>query len=38
MHEIHQSFDDGFEVRAAFLGNTKPFDKFWYEGLIFKLR
>ena len=37
-HEIHKSFDDGFEVRGVFLGISRAFDKVWHEGLIFKLK
>ena len=34
-HEIYQSFDNGFEVRAIFLDISKAFDKVWHEGLFF---
>ena len=37
-HEIFISFDDGLEVRSAFLDISNAFDKVWYEGLIFKLK
>ena len=37
-HEIYQSFDNGFEVRAIFLDISKAFDKVWHKGLIFKLK
>ena len=37
-HEIHQSFDDGFDVRSVFLDISKAFDKVWHDGLIFKLK
>ena len=37
-HEIYSSFDDGFEVRSIFLDISKPFDKVWDEGIIFKLK
>ena len=37
MHEIHESFDRGFEVRSIYLDMSKAFDKVWHEGLIFKL-
>ena len=37
-HNIHQSFDDGLERRAAFLEISKAFHKVWYEGLLFKLK
>ena len=33
-NEIYQSFDDGLEVRGAFLDISKAFDKIWQEGLI----
>ena len=36
-HEIYKSFDDGFEVRGAFLDILKVFDKVWHRG-IFKLK
>ena len=32
-HEIHESFDDGFEVREVFLHITKIFDKVWHKSL-----
>ena len=37
-HEIHQSFDDGFDVRSVFLDISNAFDKVWHDGLIFKLK
>ena len=37
-HEINKSSDDGFEVRVAFLDISTTFEKFWHQGLIFKLR
>ena len=37
MHEIHESFDRGFEVRSIYLDMSKAFDKVWHEGLVFKL-
>ena len=37
-HQIFISFDDGLEVRSAFLDISNAFDKVWYEGLIFKLK
>ena len=37
-HEIHQSFDYGFDVRSVFLNISKAFDKVWHDGLIFKLK
>ena len=38
MHEIYQSFDDGFEVRGVFLDISKAFDKVWHNCLIYKLK
>ena len=35
-HKIYKSFDDGFEVRGVFLGNSKAFDKVWHKGITFK--
>ena len=37
-HEIYKSFDDGYEVRGVFLDISKPFDKIWHKGLIYKLK
>ena len=37
-HQIYKSFDDGHEVRSAFLDMSKAFDKVWHKGLIFKLK
>ena len=37
-HEICKSFDDQLEVRSVFLDISKPFDKVWYERVIFKLK
>ena len=37
VHEIHESFDKGFEVRSIYLDMSKAFDKVWHEGLLFKL-
>ena len=36
-HEIHQSFDDGFEVRGVFLDVSEAFNKVWHNGFIYKL-
>ena len=38
MHEIYQSFDDGFEVRGVFLYISKAFDKVWHNSLIYKIK
>ena len=39
VHEIYQSFDDGFEVRGVFfLDISKAFDKVWKNGLIYELK
>ena len=38
VHEIHESFDRGFEVRSIYLDMSKAFDKVWHEGLVFKLK
>ena len=37
MRFIDKSFDDGIEVKRVFLDKSKAFDKFWHEGVIFKL-
>ena len=37
-HEIYKSLDDGYEVRDVFLDISKAFDKFWHNGLIYKLK
>ena len=37
-HQIYKSFDDGYEVRGAFLDTSKAFDKVWHNGLIYKLK
>ena len=37
-HEIHQSFDDGLDVRSVFLDISQAFDKVWHDGLIFRLK
>ena len=36
--DIYQSFDNGFEVRGAFLDISKAFDKVWHKDLIYKLQ
>ena len=36
-HKIYNSFDEGLEVRRAFLDIYKAFDKVWHKGLLFKL-
>ena len=36
-HEIYESFDEGFEVRSAFLNISKAFGKVWHDGIIYKL-
>ena len=38
IHEIYESFDDGFEVRGVLLDIWKVFDKVWHKGIIFKLK
>ena len=37
-HEIYQSFDEGFDVRSAFLDISKAFGKVWHDSIIFKLK
>ena len=34
----NQPFDEGFEVRGAFLDMSRVFHKVWHEGPIFKLK
>ena len=34
---MYKSFDEGYEVRGAFLVISKASDKVWHNGLIFKL-
>ena len=36
-HDISQSFDEGFEIRAIFFDIWKTFDKVWQEDHIYKL-
>ena len=36
--EIHQSFDEGFDVHSVFLDISKAIDKVWHDGIIFKLK
>ena len=36
-HEILSAFDDGHKVKVVFLDISKAFDRFWHEGLLFKL-
>ena len=36
--DIYQSFDNGFEVRGAFLDISKAFDEVWHKDLIYKLQ
>ena len=38
MSPTYQSLDDGLETRGVFLDISKPFDKVWHEGLLFKLK
>ena len=38
IHDIYQSFENGFEVRGVFLDISKVFDKVWHKGLIHKLK
>ena len=33
---MYKSFDEGYEVRGAFLVISKASDKVWHNGLIFK--
>ena len=37
-HELYKSFENDVDVRGVFLDISRVFDKFWYEGLIFKLK
>ena len=34
----YESFDDGLEVRGAFLDISEAFNKIWHEGLILRLK
>ena len=36
-HDIFKDFDDGLEIRGAFLDISRAFDKVWDEELIYKL-
>ena len=36
-HKTYKYFDDGIEVRSAFLDISKAFDKVWHDEVIFKL-
>ena len=36
-HDIYKSFDCAYEVRGVFHDISKAFDKFWHDGIIFKL-
>ena len=40
VNEIHVAFEDpkSLDVRAVFLDISKPFDKVWHDGLLFKLK
>ena len=35
-HGMYKSFDEGYEVRGAFLVISKASDEVWHNGLIFK--
>ena len=39
-NQIHEAFENpkSLEVRAVFLDISKPFDKVWHQGLLFKLK
>ena len=37
-HDIHQSLDQGYEVRGVFLDISKAFAMVWHKGLIRKLK
>ena len=39
-HEIFEAFDCNppLEVKSVFLDRSKAFDKFWHEGLLYKLK
>ena len=37
-HDIFTSFDNGLEVRGAFLDISGAFDKVWHDGLIYSLK
>ena len=40
IHEIFEAFDCNppLDARLVFLDISKAFDKFWYEGLLYKLK
>ena len=37
-HDIYQSLDDVLETRGVFLDISKPFDKVWHKGFLYKLK
>ena len=37
-HDIYKSFDNGFEVRGAFLDISKALNKVWRNGFTYKLK
>ena len=38
IHEIYQTFDEGFDVCGVFLDISKAFDKVWHDGIVSKLK
>ena len=38
VHKIHETLDNGKEVRVVFLDVSKAFDRVWHAGLLYKLQ
>ena len=37
-HDIHKSFNEGYQVKRMFLDISKALDKVWHKGIIFRLK